>query len=214
MDTVTVAEMKQLEAAADKAGLSYESMMENAGSAVAKLMRKQHEGPAEAVVYCGPGNNGGDGYVIARLLANAGWRVLAVQVNGQPRNALCCSRMELAAAEGVIICALAGLSEAQKRFCDTACVAVDAIYGTGFHGEMSADAQEAAQLMAHCPAVWAVDIPSGVESDTGRVAAGTVKATATVAFHAAKKAHICAGTTPWCGRVYIADIGITEALKR
>ena len=211
MNTVTVAEMKKLEAAANAAGLSYETMMENAGGAVATQILQQP--CADAVVYCGPGNNGGDGYVIARLLADTGRRVLAVQVNGQPRNPLCRSRMELAQAAGVSVCALADLSEEQRLFCRAASTAVDAVYGTGFHGEMSADALEAAQQMTCCPAVWAVDIPSGVESDTGRIAAGAVEATTTVAFHAAKYAHNCTAAAPWCGKVSVADIGIDNALK-
>ncbi len=214
MQAISVKQMQQLEAAADRSGLRYEAMMENAGAAVFAQICSAAPQANTAAVFCGPGNNGGDGYVVARLMADAGWRVLLVAVNGLPRSELSRSRMERACAKEIPLYTVDALQKEQKQFILSADIAIDAIYGTGFHGELSADAAKASTLLADSRAqVWAVDIPSGVESDTCRAAENAVKADETVVFHAPKYAHLAEGCAFWCGTVPVADIGIHEALS-
>ena len=84
MTQVTAAQMKQIEQAANAGGLSYLQMMENAGQAAAQLALKRCPAAQTAAVFCGKGNNGGDGFVVARLLHQAGLQVQVILTDGPP----------------------------------------------------------------------------------------------------------------------------------
>lgn len=215
MDTITASAMKALEQQADQAGLSFRDMMYNAGAAACKAIQRDFAGKNPlTIVFAGPGNNGGDGYIAAGLLAAMGCPVITVQVDGGPRGELSASQMANLQRFRVPVSPLNGLNAIQKKFIQQADVVVDAMYGTGFRGEMSEDARQAAAMMAASQGqVWALDLPSGVECDTGRVAEGAVKADVTIAFHSAKPAHVTEPAAALCGRVEVADIGIGQALQ-
>ena len=203
MNEVTTAQMKELERLADAAGLPYPRMMENAGAAAARELMA-------AAVFCGRGNNGGDGLVAARRLQDAGVEVIAVLAEGEPATPDAAANREAAQDRGVHIQTLDGLTLQDEVFIARADALVDAVYGTGFHGALRPAGQRAAAMLNSGRFVLALDVPSGVCADTGETAEGAVRAHVTVAFHAPKPCHRLAAEQ--CGTVVTADIGIGAAL--
>lgn len=213
MSEVTAAEMKRLEQQADAAGLSYRQMMENAGAAAAALALRTWPGAKSAVVFCGKGNNGGDGFVAARHLANAGLAVRLYLVEGEPVTTDAIYNCGLAREMGLPVLAADALDEPEQAdFLQSADIILDGVYGTGFHGTLRPEGLAAARWMNEAPGrVLALDLPSGLEADSGTAAEGAVQADLTVTFHAAKPCHRLAAAQ--CGRVEVADIGIGTALQ-
>lgn len=211
MNEVTVAQMKELERAADAAGLSYRQMMENAGAAAVDVLLQEKGTPETVYVFCGKGNNGGDGFVAARLLHERGARVTAVLVQGEPAAPDAAENYVRCRKCGVRMTQLDALSNEDLCALEQSCV-IDAVYGTGFHGEMRPEGKRAAQRINSGRFVLALDVPSGVAADTGAAAQGAVRAHVTVTFHAPKVCHRIAAA--WCGRVVTAEIGITGALQK
>ena len=213
MNEVTAAEMKQLEQRADAAGLSYRQMMENAGAAAARLALRAVPEAKSAAIFCGKGNNGGDGFVAARHLANAGLAVRLYLVEGEPVTTDAIYNCSLAREMGLPVLAMDALDEPeQAEFLKGADLILDGVYGTGFHGALRPAGLAAARWMNEAPGrVLALDLPSGLEADSGNAAEGAVQAELTVTFHAAKPCHRLAAAQ--CGRVEVADIGITAVLN-
>ena len=213
MNEVTAAEMKQLEQRADAAGLSYRQMMENAGAAAARLALRAVPEAKSAAIFCGKGNNGGDGFVAARHLANAGLAVRIFLVEGEPVTTEAMYNCSLAREMGLPVLALDALNQPeQAEFLKGADLVLDGVYGTGFHGALRPAGLAAARWMNEAPGkVLALDLPSGLEADSGIAAEGAVQAELTVTFHAAKPCHRLAAAQ--CGRVEVADIGITAVLN-
>lgn len=213
MNEVTAAEMKQLEQRADAAGLSYRQMMENAGAAAARLALRAVPEAKSAAIFCGKGNNGGDGFVAARHLANAGLAVRIFLVEGEPVTTDAVYNCGLARNMGLPVLALDALNQPeQAEFLKGADLVLDGVYGTGFHGALRPAGLAAARWMNEAPGkVLALDLPSGLEADSGIAAEGAVQAELTVTFHAAKPCHRLAAAQ--CGRVEVADIGITAVLN-
>ena len=213
MNEVTAAEMKQLEQQADAAGLSYRQMMENAGRAAARLALRAVPEAKSAAIFCGRGNNGGDGLVAARHLANAGLAVRIFLVEGEPVTTDAVYNCGLARDMGLPVLALDALNQPeQAEFLNGADLVLDGVYGTGFHGALRPAGLAAARWMNEAPGkVLALDLPSGLEADSGNAAEGAVQADLTVTFHAAKPCHRLAAAQ--CGRVEVADIGITAVLN-
>lgn len=170
--------------------------------------------PLRAVCFCGAGNNGGDGVAAARLLLERGFEVQAVMVGRRDKMTPDCQEMEhrLQAAGG-------SLNEfdpedaALKDWCETADVIVDALFGIGLNTQLKGNPLLAVQRMnASRAPVVSVDIPSGVEADTGRVLGAAVQAEQTVTF-SLPKAGLYAGMGGVCsGRVSVAGIGIPQDL--
>ena len=213
MSEVTAAEMKRLEQQADAAGLSYRQMMENAGAAAAVLALRAWPAAKSAAVFCGKGNNGGDGFVAARHLANAGLAVRLYLVEGEPVTTDAIYNCSLAREMGLPVLAADALDEPEQAdFLQSADIILDGVYGTGFHGTLRPEGLAAARRMNEAPGkVLALDLPSGLEADSGTAAEGAVQADLTVTFHAAKPCHRLAAAQ--CGRVEVADIGIGTALQ-
>ena len=184
---VTAAQMKEIERAGDAHGLPYLQMMENAGLAAYAELQKQFPYPGRLLVVCGKGNNGGDGFVITRAAAKDGWNVTL------PGH----------------ICADGAVLETQRFD-----AAVDALYGTGFHGELRPSGLAACGLMRRLHKsgafVLAVDLPSGINTDTGEVAEGAAHADLTVTFDSYKPLHMAEASAPLCGKIVCADIGIRD----
>lgn len=213
MNEVTATEMKQLEQRADAAGLSYRQMMENAGAAAAELALRAAPEAKSAAIFCGKGNNGGDGFVAARHLANAGLAVRIFLVEGEPVTTDAVYNCGLARDMGLPVLELDALNQPeQAEFLKGAELVLDGVYGTGFHGALRPAGLAAARWMNEAPGkVLALDLPSGLEADSGNAAEGAVQAELTVTFHAAKPCHRLAAAQ--CGRVEVADIGITAVLN-
>lgn len=212
MNEVTAAEMKQLEQQADAAGLSYRQMMENAGAAAAQLALRAVPEAKSAAIFCGRGNNGGGGFVAARHLANAGLVVRLYLVEGDPVTTDAVYNCGLARDMGLPVLPMDALDQPeQAEFLKNADLILDGVYGTGFHGALRPAGLAAARWMNEAPGrVLALDLPSGLEADSGNAAEGAVQAELTVTFHAAKPCHRLAAAQ--CGRVEVADIGITAVL--
>ncbi|MDP3748753.1 MAG: NAD(P)H-hydrate dehydratase [Phenylobacterium sp.] len=194
----TVAEIAAADRAAIAAGTPGQELMERAGAAVADAIVERFSLRPVAVL-CGPGNNGGDGYVIARLLKERGWPV-ELRALAPPET----SDAKAAAArwEGPTVPFDAPLG---------ARLFVDALFGAGLSRPMNGDAAAMASRLADRPdSVVAVDIPSGVPGDTGQPRGAAVCAGLTVTFHAKKLAHVLEPGHSLCGEVIVADIGLAE----
>jgi len=201
---VTAAQMKEIERAGDAHGLPYLQMMENAGLAAYAELQKQFPHSGRLLVVCGKGNNGGDGFVIARAAAKDGWSVTVLLAEGEPKTAdsiLNFERLHSLPVHSVL--------ETQSF----AAVA-DALYGTGFHGELRPSGLAACGLIRRLHKsgafVLAVDLPSGINTDTGEVAEGAAHADLTVTFDSYKPLHIAESSAPLCGKIVCADIGIRD----
>lgn len=211
MAIATSQEMKTIEAGAIPYGQTYLRLMQNAGDRVTDAVRERMDVKGKrCLILCGRGNNGGDGLVAAKNLKDAGAEVLAVLLHQAPVTPDAVTMFERAQESGVGIILYEenkALAEDWASSCDAA---VDAVYGTGFHGTLDpVTAKLSALLRENKDAlVAAVDIPSGVEADTGRAAPGAVRAGCTVTFDCYKPAHFLMEAKPYCGEVALTDIGI------
>jgi NAD(P)H-hydrate epimerase len=207
-EVITAVETKALDRNAEYLGVSTLQLMENAGRAVADLVSSRFKRGASITVFAGTGRNGGDGMVAARHLANRGYQVTVV-VFGDPRlirdestrrNFDAISRMR----ETVSARIVADSSEASSVKCD---VAVDALLGTGARGELREPVASAVRILnkMNCFRL-AVDLPTGVDADTGRVAGEAVRANLTLTLHARKPGLVRARAN--VGELIVADIGI------
>lgn len=217
MHAVTSAEMAELDRrAADEFGIPPALLMENAGRRVAEVIHTViAPGSRRCVVLAGKGSNGGDGLVAARHLASRGWRTVVLllaredEVTGEARRNLSMAREAGVEIVAVNSMALAG---ARERLGEAG-VIVDAIFGTGFRGSpmgLAAQLIEAANSAA-APVV-AVDVPSGVEADTGVVRGVAITAAATVTMGLPKVGLLLYPGAAHAGTLYVADIGYPPAL--
>jgi hydroxyethylthiazole kinase-like uncharacterized protein yjeF len=211
-ELLTAAEMQAVEAAAIDAGaVTGRALMERAGAGVvASVAAEWPEGWAgPAVVLCGPGNNGGDGFVVARLLAEAG-RDVAVclwgAVDKLPPDAR--ATAEAWSARGG---AVGGVEEVGAALAEAGLV-VDALFGIGLTRAMPDALGDLAGAVARArrrgAKVVAVDVPSGLCADSGRVLGTAVAADLTVTFHAEKPGHRLAEGPVQCGAVRVVDLGL------
>lgn len=212
---LTSAETQTLDLQTEQRGTPVEVLMERAGLAVARAAVEVAGGAygRRAVVICGKGNNGGDGLVAARHLSRWG---MAVEVFlladpsalGEPAS----SRLAALRREGI---AVQPPGETLERSLARADVAIDAIFGTGFRGEPEGDHLEAISALggSSIPVV-AVDVPSGVEGDTGAVRGAVVDADVTVAMGAPKVGDVLFPGAAHAGLLEVADIGFPPDLLR
>ena len=198
--------------AAQLANLSLYQLMESAGSAVFSLIKKQLNSPkAKILLLCGKGNNGGDGFVIARLALLAGYRVKVIlfadknAVQGDAGTAMA----KYVQAQGKLISCnkREDLLKYTAEF--AADVIVDALLGTGFTGNITGIYQQAIHWLNEQPTtVVSVDIPSGLNADTGVATNTTVKADFTVTFIAVKKGLLTGQSVDFIGRLFFASLSI------
>lgn len=202
---VSNAQMKAAEADCDSRFISYSEMMNNAGSAVARSII-ENNAPCLVAVMCGAGNNGGDGFVIAKLLAERGFKVRVVLVNGEPRTD--CAREHFVKLNKENVHSLDEEKTRCTAFVQNAQIVVDCVFGTGFHGELPEHAAELLTAANNRPVRVAVDVPSGVNSDTGEYDTRCFKATETHVLAAMKKGLLNPAALELCGRIIPQDIGI------
>jgi ADP-dependent NAD(P)H-hydrate dehydratase / NAD(P)H-hydrate epimerase len=211
---LTPAESAELDRASAQRGVSVEALMENAGRAVARSTVDLAGGAygRRAVVVCGKGNNGGDGLVAARALSRRGMGVTVVLLERPEefRGAARSNFHRLAAAdERWHPFAAAALARDIAR----ADVVIDAVFGTGFRGKPEGDVARAIELINElATSVVAVDIPSGVEGETGMVRGEAVFADLTVTLGALKPGVVFHPGAEHAGTVEVADIGFPEDL--
>jgi len=195
LDVHQMAEADRLAVAAGKPVIE---LMENAGWAV-KCEIERRWSSCPVIVLCGPGNNGGDGFVTARLLAEAGWLV---------RIALLGSRDHLAGGARCHADLWRGAIEPlTPAVLDDAELVVDAIFGAGLSRALEGEAAGTlAEVARRGLPMVAVDVPSGLMGDTGE-AMGAVAAVLTVTFFRKKPGHVLLPGRSLCGEVVVADIG-------
>lgn len=196
---LTAAEMRAAEAAAIAAGTSVETLMDRAGRAAAEAIWR-FAGPLEALILCGPGNNGGDGYVIARALAERGVSV-RVAAAGEPRSEA--AKAARNSWDGII----EPLADAAP-----APLLVDSLFGTGLGRPLDAALVEKLAALAGAARVRvAVDLPSGIATDDGRILSPVPDFDLTVTFQTLKPSHLLQPAARHMGRIVVADIGIEAA---
>ncbi len=200
----TIAQMRAADAAAITAGVPGITLMENAGSAVADVIVDNYA-PIKTLVLAGPGNNGGDGFVAARRLAEAGWPV-DVALLGDPDQL----QGDAALARDRWQEPIATLKDA---ILDGSGLILDALFGAGL--TRAVDGFAASVLGAASDAgipIISVDTPSGINGDTGAVLGMAPKSEITVTFHRAKPGHLLLPGREHVGRLVIADIGIPSVV--
>jgi hydroxyethylthiazole kinase-like uncharacterized protein yjeF len=195
-EVLTPAEMARLDA---QCGVPGQVLMEHAGRAVVRAIRARFR-PCRAVVLCGPGNNGGDGYVVARLLDRLGWpvRVLALAPPATENARAAAARwrgpVQPLAPEGV----------------GHAALVVDALFGAGLSRPIDLPLSDVIRAI-RAPVV-AIDLPSGISGLTGAMLGAAPPAALTVTFCRLKPGHLLLPGRGWCGEIVCADIGIPDAV--
>jgi NAD(P)H-hydrate epimerase len=214
---LTRAEARELDRRAmDEFGVPGIVLMENAGRNMAELLRALGiQGPV--AVCCGKGNNGGDGFVLARHLDNAGVRV-RVLLFADPAELAgdAAINHRILARSGVPVEVLAGpdLDESKLREeLATADWVVDALFGSGLSGPVRPPLDRVIAAINDAPGrVFAVDIPSGLDADTGRPMGATVRAAHTATVAAPKKGFVEPAAREWLGQVHVVDMGAPRRL--
>lgn len=200
IELLTNAEMAEADRLAIAGGIAGIALMENAGRAVADAVARRPLG-TRVVVVAGPGNNGGDGFVAARLLAQRGYPV---------RLALLGDAGELKGDAAQAAGRFAGTVEpASAQVLDGAGIVIDALFGAGLDREVTGPARQMiAAMNASAAPIVAVDLPSGINGSTGAVMGLAVDAAETVTFFRRKPGHVLLPGRLHCGRLQVADIGI------
>ena len=196
---LTAAEMGAAEQAAIAAGTSMGELMERAGKAAAEAIWR-YAGPLPTLVLCGPGNNGGDGYVIARELRARGVDV-RVAALGDPRGPAARNARDSWAG------AVEALADAKA-----APLLVDALFGTGLRRPLDEPAAARLNDLAGQAAVRvAIDLPSGAASDDGAILSAVPDYDLTITFQTLKPSHLLQPAARHMGRLVVADIGVAAA---
>jgi NAD(P)H-hydrate epimerase len=200
-EILTTAEMAAADAFAVARGVPSLVLMENAGRAVADAIAARFK-PCPVVVLCGPGNNGGDGFVVARLLDESGFTVRVACDGGNSSNGSGGDAAVMAAqwsgeTEALTPDALRG-----------ARLVVDGLFGAGLSRPLEGAPAQVVEALNDLPVV-AIDLPSGISGDSGQpLSAVYVRAALTVTFFAKKPAHLLLPGRALCGEIVVADIGI------
>jgi len=237
-ELLTAAQMRAIEHAAILSGqVTGAELMERAGRSVLDAVFEEWpylaQAPHKAVVLCGPGNNGGDGFVVARLLGECGWEV-EVFLYGDPETLPPDAKLNYR--RWLEIGEVAALNATLEPSSHKPALVVDAIFGTGLTrpvrglGAVLLDLCDSRGLGAHMtagerpdgtPVIVSIDLPSGLCSDSGRVLvseeviglpqrveAASVQSDLTVTFHSLKLGHVLRDGPSVCGKVVVKDIGL------
>ncbi|GAB4468769.1 MAG: bifunctional ADP-dependent NAD(P)H-hydrate dehydratase/NAD(P)H-hydrate epimerase [Anaerolineales bacterium] len=219
MKTVTVSEMRAIEQEADRMGLTYAQMMENAGTDLGRIVHREYHQITNrcALGLVGSGNNGGDTLVALTDLAQRGWKVIAYLVKERSPDDLLVQRV--ISRNGIVISGKEDDKFHQLRIALLQSeVLLDGVLGTGIQLPLREAIAEPLKIVQEFrqnhkkPYVVAVDCPSGVDCDTGEVADEVIAADLTVTMAAVKVGLLKFPAYPLCGRIVVADIGLNESL--
>lgn len=206
-ELLTNAQMSAADRRTIESGTEGIVLMRRAGQAVADIVQSVGEkGAKKALVFCGPGNNGGDGFVIARILKDRGWEIW-----------LACLKERLALTGDAALAAQlwdGNVLSFEELAPQKGELIIDAVFGTGFTGKLEPPVSTLFdKINAAGNPVVAVDIPSGVSGDDGSVDPHALKARATVTFHRKKMGHVLYPGAGLCGEIHVADIGISAPFE-
>ncbi|WMJ22138.1 NAD(P)H-hydrate dehydratase [Paludicola sp. MB14-C6] len=214
MLVLTTVQMKRAEQLTASTSLSYIEMMQNAGTMAYNYCENKYNIlTKKSVVVCGKGNNAGDGFVVAKKIHENGGSVSII---------LCCGESTTTESKQVfselpidsieVICFDSQLQRARDCI-NSADIVIDAVYGTGFHGDLPITLENIFDAINAVSAVKvALDIPSGMNADTGICANHHLIAETTLVFAAAKPAHVKKQAKEICGEIEVLDIGITNEI--
>jgi NAD(P)H-hydrate epimerase len=198
-------------------------LMENAGRSCAEFIAEKSAGKSNprVCIFCGLGNNGGDGFVIARQLLNRNFKVTTLicgdpgKIKGDAKINLDILKALNAQIEPVNISDADTVKSRITAFAADADIIVDAVFGTGLMGQLRDDSKILIDAINSLgKPVLAVDIPSGLDCDTGLPLGAGVKANWTVTFAALKKGFAAETSREFTGEIYIASIGAEPGLNR
>jgi NAD(P)H-hydrate epimerase len=200
-------------------------LMENAGRGCAELLMKLNPTKKPTVILCGPGNNGGDGFVMARHLDNAGWSVEICLFADQNRLSRDSAEMRARLSLAIRVydyppgfhCGLGDVWREQELLRSVSSwhdrFIVDALFGTGLNRPIEWETSMAVTTVnAARTIVLAIDIPSGLDCDTGEPLGPTIRATHTATFVAPKRGFLNPKAKEWTGEVHVIDIGAPRKL--
>jgi hydroxyethylthiazole kinase-like uncharacterized protein yjeF len=199
LELLTPRQMGEADRLTIDSGIGGVTLMENAGRAVARAIRARIR-PCRTLVLCGPGNNGGDGYVVARLLAQAGWPV-TLSATGAPKRG---TDAAAAAARWHGPTARFGARAAGR-----AELVIDAVFGAGLARDVDG---VTAETLRAARRVVAIDVPSGLDGETGAIRGYAPQAELTVTFFRRKPGHLLLPGRDLCGELVLADIGIPASV--
>lgn len=194
---------------AELLGISMYKLMERAGESVFSVIQQRYEHCRHILVVTGTGNNGGDGYVVARLALASGYKVTLWQVGSSQKIS-----GDARSAEQLFRSAGGKVHEPNFELDDSIELIVDGILGTGLTGKLREYAESVITTLnkSSCPII-SIDVPSGLDSDTGRQLGTTVKANATVTFIALKRGLVTAQARSNVGELLFAGLSIDEAFS-
>ncbi|MFN3281600.1 MAG: NAD(P)H-hydrate dehydratase [Tabrizicola sp.] len=221
-ELLTAAQMRAIEQAAIASGeVTGLELMERAGKGVVEAIFEEwpelKATSHRAVVLCGPGNNGGDGFVVARLLKEWGWEV-EVFLYGDPSRLPPDARVNYERWRG--IAGVGRLADCPSGYYRGCALVVDSIFGIGLSRAVDETILRPLRDAwfnedeADGPRIVAVDLPSGLSSETGALHADILPASLTVTFHAPKPGHFLDRGPEVCGRLSVVDLGIGEVWRR
>ena len=214
---VTVETMSEIDRRAiEYYGIPQIVLMENAGRSAAEVILADLPNirDEKIVVFCGKGNNGGDGFVVGRYLANESPKRLTIfaadQENIRPGGAL--KNFKIINKLGLDIRSLNELSDPEREL-KNCTVAVDAIFGTGFKGELPEDLASIGGYLSRLNIkLYAIDVPTGLDANQGTVSKGCFKAFKTVTFGLPKQGFYINDGPEYCGEVVVRNIGFPVEL--
>lgn len=212
----TPSQMREIEKTAVAKGSSYLELMENAGASASDFIlkyRKDNKISGKVSVICGKGNNGGDGYVIARNLHNAGVGVSVLMMSDSAGTDISAKELGRLFELGVSVFML---SDSKEKILDEiygSALIIDAVFGTGFHGELPDDIGEILHFADKClsPKI-AIDIPSGGNGLTGTVSKNTIRCNVTLSFALEKIGTAVYPLSEYTGEVVVCDIKIPKSV--
>ena len=216
MRILTVENSRHVEKLATERGLSYLQLMDNAGSRCASIIKKTFENTnrRKVLIVCGNGNNGGDGFVIARKLFQDDYDVNIMIANGLPETDIADEMLSTARELGVSIVHYDWLNS-RNSLIDNAQIIVDCVFGVGFHGEIDEKLQPLFDEINRSVATKiSIDVPSGLNGNGGTAGECYIRPDMTIAVMCLKPVHILKPTSKICGKTVVADIGIPEECFR
>lgn len=224
-----VAQVVALEQAIAADGTDLDTLMQRAGASAAQFIEQRWRAGSRIVVFCGTGNNGGDGWVVAQLLAEAGYRVRlitpcpAADIAAHPAHEAAQRCMAAAGRRENLQVEVAPDPADIREWAGAADVLVDALLGTGFHYDSlrqptrtyveivaSLSGQDCCGLGAERPSIVAIDVPSGLNAQTGQATHPVVRADSTVTMMALKTGLMTPDGRKLCGAFYVARIADIE----
>ncbi len=206
--------IKEVEKIANDNGISYLQMMENAGAYCARIIRQTFDktNKRKVLVVCGKGNNGGDGFVIARKLKDDGYNVVVMLSSGITASEEASEMLSSVKAMGITVIDFNSSATVDMAFTSSQII-VDCIFGIGFKGEADdVHKQLFKKINESSATVVSVDLPSGLNGNSSFVPEDCVKADMTIAVMALKPVHVFKSTKEVCGEIVTAPIGISEKM--